>query len=224
MTEAPISHEESIDLDAWLDGAHRTERSVTLYARADLLADIDQLEAKLRQVAEIPAEDRSYADADESAQIKADIDRLYVDLDSSKLVVRVTSLEDTEYNEIVEQVKKDLKDEADQAAARARADAREKARRLEITSVNDINAFIRPAANTAADAVINREVSIRTIAAAVVSPKMSVEQVRRLYKQIGDAQVGLLSQAYTRASIEAPQVTVPKSSKPSQAGTGTTSS
>lgn len=215
---------EVIDLDDWLDGAHRAERSVTLYARADLLADIDQLEAKLRQVAEVPEEDRSYADTDAGAEIRANIDRLYVALDESKLVVRVTSLEDTEQEAIAEQVKKDLKAEADKAASEARAEAREKCRRLEITAANDINAFVRPAANAAADAVIEREVSIRTIAAAVVSPRMSIEQVRKLYKKIGDAQVALLSQAYTRASLEAPQVTVPKSSTPSQAGSGNTSS
>ncbi|HEY9356489.1 MAG TPA: hypothetical protein VIQ52_09320 [Arthrobacter sp.] len=221
MTE---SIPETLDLDAWLDGAHRAERSVTLYARADLLADIDQLEAKLRQVAEIPEEDRSYGDADEAAEIRADIDRLNIDLYASRLVVRVTSLEDTDEEAIREQVRKDLKDEADKAAAKARDEAREKCRRLEITAANDINAFIRPAANAAADAVIDRESSIRMIAAAVVAPKMSVEQVRRLYKKIGDAQVALLSQAYSRASMEAPQVTVPKSSKPSQADAGTTSS
>lgn len=220
-TEAPT---EVLDLDAWLDGAHRAERSVTLYARADLLADIDQLEAKLRQATEIPEEDRSYADGPAGADIQAKIDALYVELDASKLVVRVTSLEDTEYNDIVEQVKKDLKSEADAAARKARDEAREKCRRLEITAANDVNAFIRPAANAAAEAVVEREVSIRTIAAAVVSPKMSVEQVRKLYKRIGDAQVALLSQAFTRASLEAPQVTVPKSSKPSQSGAGTISS
>lgn len=221
MSDAP---NETIDLDDWLDGAHRAERSVTLYARADLLADIDQLEAKLRQVAEVPEEDRSYADADEGAEIRAQINALYVSLDQSKLIVRVTSLEDTQYEAIVEQVKKDLKTEADKAAADARQEARERCRRLEITAANDINAFVRPAANAAAEAVIERETSIRTIAAAVVSPKMSVEQVRKLYSRIGDAQVALLSQAYTRASNEAPQVTVPKSSKPSQAGDGGTSS
>jgi hypothetical protein len=221
MSEAPTEH---LDLDAWLDGAHRAERSVTLYARADLLADIDQLEAKLRQVTEIPEEDRSYADTDEGAEIRADIERIYVDLDASKMVFRVTSLEDTEQEAIAEQVKKDLKAEADKAASEARAEAREKCRRLEITAVNDINAFIRPAANAAAEAVIEREVSIRTIAAAVVSPKMTVEQVRKLYTRIGDAQVALLSQAYSRASLEAPQVTVPKLSKPSPVGDGTTSS
>lgn len=221
MSETPA---EIIDLDDWLDGAHRAERSVTLYARADLLADIDQLEAALRQVATVPAEDRSYADVDEGAEIRAKIEAHYVTLDASKLVVRVTSLEDTEQNAIAEQVKKDLKAEADKAAAEARQEAREKCRRLDITAANDINAFVRPAANAAADAVIERETSIRTIAAAVVSPRMSVEQVRKLYTKIGDAQVALLSQAYTRASLEAPQVTVPKSSTPSPQANGSTSS
>ena len=210
MSETPVENTAPLDLDAWLDGAHRTARSVTLYARADLLADIDVLEAKLRQVKDVPEEDRSYADTDEATQIQSDIDKLYVQMASSAMEFRVTSLEDTEYNAIVDQVKKDLKDEADKAAAAARAEAREKCRRLEITAANDINAFVRPAANAAADAVIEREVSIRTIAAAVLSPKLTVDQVRRLYSQLGDSQVALLSQAYTRAAIEAPQVNVPK--------------
>ena len=209
MTET--STPEAFDVDAWLDGAHRTARSVKLYSRADLLADIDVLEAKLRSVKDVPDEDRSYADGDAAAEIQKQIDNLYIQMDASALEFRVTSLEDTKYQEIVDQVKKDLKDEIDAAASKARTEAREKCRRLEITAVNDINSFIRPAANAAAEAVIEREVSIRTIAAAVIQPVLSVEQVRKLYSILGDSQVALLSQAYTRAAIEAPQVTVPKS-------------
>jgi hypothetical protein len=210
MTEA-TTPELPFDVDAWLDGAHRTARSVKLYSRADLLADIDVLEAKLRSVKDVPDEDRSYADGDAAAEIQKQIDNLYIQMDASALEFRVTSLEDTKYQEIVDQVKKDLKDEIDAAASKARTEAREKCRRLEITAVNDINSFIRPAANAAAEAVIEREVSIRTIAAAVIQPVLSVEQVRKLYSILGDSQVALLSQAYTRAAIEAPQVTVPKS-------------
>lgn len=214
---------ETVDLDEWLDGAHRAERSVTLYARADLLADLDQLEAKKRQAADIPEEDRSYGDASVDA-IQEQIDELQAALYESKMVFRVTSLEDTEQTAISEQVKAELKDEADQAAKKAREEAKLKCRRLEITAPNDVNAFVRTAANAAADAVIEREVTIRTIAAAVVSPKMTPDKVRKLYTRVGDAQVALLSQAYTRASLEAPQVTVPKSSKPSPQGDGNTSS
>lgn len=214
---------EEFNLDNWLDGIQRTERSVTLYARPDLLADIDELEAKLRLAVEVPEEDRAMTDGT-GGKLQEKIDALYVALDASKLVFRVSFLDDEEQNAIVEAVKAELKGEADKAASEARKEARDKCKRLDITQPNDINTITRTMANAAADKVIEREVSIRTIAAAVVSPKLSVEQVRKLYTKVGDAQIALLSQAYSRASNEAPQVTVPKSLKPSRNGeTGTSS-
>ena len=214
---------DSFNLDNWLDGIQRTERSVTLYARPDLLADIDELEAAQRQAAEIPEEDRAAGEST-GGKLQEKIDELYIALDASKQVFRVSFLDDDEQNAIREAVKTDLKDDADKAAAAARKEGREKCRRMEITQANDINTIVRTMANAAADKVIEREVSIRTIAAAVVSPKLSVEQVRKLYTKVGDAQIALLSMAYSRASNEAPQVTVPKSLKPSPTDeTGTSS-
>lgn len=214
---------EEFNLDNWLDGIQRTERSVTLYARPDLLADIDELEAKQRQAAEIPEEDRAAGEST-GGVLQEKIDNLYIALDASKLVFRVSFLDDEEQNAIREGVKADLKAEADAAAAAGRKEAREKCKRLEITQPNDINTISRTMASTAADKVIEREVSIRTIAAAVVSPKLSVDQVRKLYTKVGDAQIGLLNVAYSRASNEAPQVTVPKSSTPSPTDDGPMSS
>lgn len=214
---------EEFNLDNWLDGIQRTERSVTLYGRPDLLADIDELEAQQRQAAEIPEEDRAAGEST-GGKLQEKIDALYVAVDASKLVFRVSFLDDEEQNAIESQVKTDLKAEADKAAADARKEAKEKCKRLEITTANDINTVARTMSLAAADKVIEREVSIRTIAAAVVSPKLSVEQVRKLYTKVGDAQIKLLSMAYTRASNEAPQVTVPKSLKPSPTDeTGTSS-
>ena len=214
---------EEFNLDNWLDGIKRTERSVTLYARPDLLADIDELEAQQRQAATIPEEDRAAGEST-GGKLQEKIDSLYIALDASKLVFRVSFLDDEEQNAIESQVKTDLKAEADKAAADARREARDKCKRLDITTANDINTIARQMANAAADKVIEREVSVRTIAAAVVSPKLSVEQVRKLYTKVGDAQISLLSMAYSRASNEAPQVTVPKSLKPSQTDeTGTSS-
>lgn len=214
---------ESFDLDNWLDGIQRTERSVTLYARPDLLADIDELEAKLRLAAEIPEEDRAMSDST-GGKLQEQIDALYIALDASKQVFRVSFLDDEEVNAIQEAVKTELKDVADRAAADARKEAREKCKRLEITQPNDIANVMRTMANAAADKVIEREVSIRTLAAAVVSPKLSVDQIRKLYTKVGDAQIALLSIAYSRAGNEAPQVAVPKSSRPSQTGETSTSS
>ncbi|MET4095111.1 hypothetical protein [Arthrobacter sp. UYCu712] len=221
MTETPGT--DDFNLDNWLDGIQRTERSVTLYARPDLLADIDELEAQLRTAAEVHEEDRSLSD-DGGAKIQQRLDALYIDLDASKRIFRVSFLDDEEQQAIEVAVKAELKDEADKAAAEARKEAKEKCKRLEITQPNDINSLARTMANTAAEKIFEREVSIRTIAAAVVSPKLTVGQVRKLCTKVGDAQIRLLSMAYTRASNEAPQVTVPKSSKPSPTDDGHTSS
>lgn len=214
---------EEFNLDNWLDGIQRTERSVTLYGRPDLLADIDELEAQQRATSDIPEEDRAAGEST-GGKLQEKIDALYLALDASKLVFRVSFLDDQEQNAIEESAKADMKAEADAAAAAARKEAKEKCKRLEITQPNEINTIARNMANAAADKVIEREVSIRTIAAAVVSPRLSVEQVRKLYTKVGDSQIALLSRAYSRASVEAPQVTVPKSLKPSQTdGTGTSS-
>jgi hypothetical protein len=221
MTETPGT--DDFDLDNWLDGIQRTERSVTLYARPDLLADIDELEAQKRAAAEIPEEDRAAGEST-GGKLQEKIDALYIALDASKRIFRVSFLDDQEQEAISTAVKAELKGEADKAAAEARQEGREKCKRLEITNVNDINTLARTMANAAADALIAREVNVRTIAAAVVSPKLSVDQVRKLYTKVGDAQIGLISAAYSRASIEAPQVTVPKSSTPSPTDDGRMSS
>lgn len=221
MTTTPAS--DHFNLDDWLDGIQRTERSVTLYGRPDLLADIDELEAQQRQAAAIPEEDRAAGEST-GGKLQEKIDALYIALDASKLVFRVSFLDDEEQNAIESQVKEDLKADADKAAAAARKEAREKCKRLDITTANDINLMARTMANAAADAVIQREVNIRTIAAAVVSPRLTVDQVRKLYTKVGDSQIALLSKAYSRASNEAPQVTVPKSLQPSQIDDGPMSS
>lgn len=221
MTTTPAT--EDFNLDDWLDGIQRTERSVTLYGRPDLLADIDLLEAQKRQDAQVPEEDRAAGEST-GGVLQEKIDALYLALDASKLVFRVSFLDDEEQNAIQETVKADLKEDADKAAAAARKEAREKCKRMEITQPNDINQIARQMANAASDKVIEREVSIRTIAAAVVAPRLTVEQVRKLYTKVGDSQIALLSMAYSRAANEAPQVTVPKSSTPSRTDDGPTSS
>ena len=223
---------EEMNLDDWLDGVQRTERSVTLYGRADLLAEIDELEAKKRQLNAIDEDDEALDGGGAAFAIQEKIDALMIAIDASKMVFHVSFLEDTELDAIRAAVKEDLKDEADAAAALARKEALEKCRRLEIKQANDINTIARQMASAAIDNVFEREVTIRTIAAAARAklPKkpepvaISVEQVRKLYSKVGDSQIALISQAYSRATIEAPQVTVPKSSKPSSNDDGLTSS
>ena len=221
MTE--ISSEPDFDLEAWLDGAKRTERAVTVYSRGDLLADIDKLEAEQRTLAAIPESDRAMSDGDGS-HLQARIDELNLKIDASKLEMRVTFLDDEEQAAIRSEVKAELKAEADSAAKKAAVEAREYCARSEITLKSDVDQVVRRMTSSASDKVIEREVSIRTLSSCLVHPAMTPDQVRKLYRVIGDSQVALISQAYTRASVEAPEVQVPKLRTPSRNDDGLTSS
>lgn len=224
MTELPnIEPNPDFDFDAWLDGAKRTERAVTVYGRGDLLAVIDKLEAEQRTFASIPEADRAMSDGDGS-HLQGQIDALYAELDKSKVEMRVTFLDDEEQAEIRAAVKTDLKAEADTAAKKAAAEARESCARAEIKVPADVNQVIRRMTTEAANKVIEREVSIRTLSACLVHPVMSPDQVRKLYKVIGDSQLAVITAAYTRASVEAPEVQVPKSLQPSPSDDGAMSS
>jgi ribosomal protein S13 len=224
----------AFDLDALLDGARRTERTATLYLRHDLIADVEELQAQKRQIAEIPDEDRSYADADPSAYLDRRIGDLYLQIDASRLDFRVSFLTDDEVEDIKDAVAADPAVTADVQAAvdKAAKDARDQAKLLDITAVNDINTLVRTMRAKAADQVREREINIRTIAAAAKVKNtstgsyepVSAEQIRKIYTKVGDAQIQNLSRAYSRAMVEEPQVTVPKSSKPSPTGDGLTSS
>lgn len=214
-----------LDLEAFLSQAKRAERTVTVFARWDIKADIELLETKLRTLPAAPIDDDAYGDEDSpAAEIQAKIDDLYFQIYESRMDLRVTTLIDTELEEIELKVKEDLKEEANAAAKAAIADARTQCRRAEITATNDINTIIRNAATLAAQTVINREVNVRQIAACIVTPVMTPDNVRALYAAIGDTQVGMINAAYTRASIEEPKVAVPKSLKPSPNSNGPTSS
>lgn len=213
MTEVTPEANTEFDLDAWLDGAKRTERAVTVYGRGDLLAVIDKLEAERRTLASIPDEDRALGESDGS-NLQGQIEALYAQMGGSKLELRVTFLDDEEQKKIRDDVEKDLEKEADTASREAAVEARKKCARAEIKVPAEINEVVRRMTTAAAEKVIEREVSIRTLSACLVDPVMDRDQVRKLYRVIGDSQLARITEAYTRASIEAPEVLVPKSLAP----------
>lgn len=209
MTE--ISNEHDFDFEGWLSAARRPERSVVVYGRADLLADIDQLEAELRAVVTIPDEDRAMGDASGS-DIEKQIDALYEQMGASKMVIRVKGLIDNETELIRDktEAEADVQELMNSAASKARADARKNCARAEVKAVNDVNAFVRNAAIAASSQVLQREADLRILAEAIVSPKMSVAGVRAMLETIGEPQVNLVKAAQSRASNEAPKVALPK--------------
>lgn len=208
-----------IDFDEWLAGGERKAHFVTLYARADLYADIEELELQRVVTEEIPEEDRALGDSSHNpnAELEQRINELWMQLSESKKEFRVSARTKDEVKEIREAVIADLKAEADEAAGRARTRARDNAKRLGVTAANDINTMVRAQAAQAYAEVIDGETDIRVLAQSITIRSgeqwvpLTVDQVRAIQKKLGGSQMEAINQAYARAAGEAPVVTVPKS-------------
>lgn len=211
------------DIDAYIDGAQRSEAVAEIFLRPDLDADIQILEAEQRLLKSIPDEDRAMGDSNGS-ELQAQIDALYVQMGNSKRDFRVRALNDEETELIRTTAAKDIKELLDKAASDARADAKVQCERAGIKGVNDINAFVRAAAIAASSAVLQKELDFRVIADALVSPRTDVERLKKLVAQIGEVQFNKVKEAYSRATNTGPKVMVPKSLTPSPIDDGPTSS
>lgn len=171
---APLGAPEDFDLDAWLTDAKRPERSVTVYKRADLLAELDDLERRIDELNSIPEEDQSLADS--PSALEAEYLAKAQAFHDSGLLIRVKGLTSDEITAIGEESKA-AKDTAEQAGR-------------------------------------------RLVAAALVSPKLTFDQLKKLSDAIGSAQMQLIVGAYQLATMKAPEVTVPFSRKSSGQGSG----
>lgn len=222
MTENQIATTE-LDLDAWLAGGSRNTQIVSLYARNDLFAEIQKLEAELlpeKDTSE-PDPDASLGDVDEAvahnAALQSRIDELWTELGKSKKEFKVAGRTTEETIAIEKQIRVDLKDQIDQAAKEGREEGKQRAARLMVTLPDDINKMVRAGANDAMNILINLETAVRTISASTTVKigdtwhPVTHDQVRNLYKKLGEPQVDLLAHAASRTAHEAPEVTVPKS-------------
>lgn len=218
---APAAQDtEELDLDDWLTGGQRKAHPVTLYSRADLLADIEELEAERRLQERIIAPEDLPLGGSATTDLDERIDALYSQLHASKKEFRVSSLTQPEVEAIRAQVRKDLKEAIDLAAAEAREEAKNTVRRMGVTAPAEVNNVLRAQALDAANKVIEHETTARVLAACTVMRRgaewvaLTPEQVKRIEKTIGSSQIDNWNRAFSRASNEAPVVTVPKSRKP----------
>lgn len=143
----------AFDLDAWIEGASRPERTVTLYRDGHLLAELDDLEARIKTAKAVPADERGITD-DSPQALQEQWDGVAERFAASALQVRVRAITNAEYAEA---------HKAGRKAAGGKDDP--------------------------------EMIGLHVVAAAVVSPPMTVEQVSRLRDRIGEAQIGLLAVA-----------------------------
>jgi hypothetical protein len=168
MTETP----KDFDFDAWLDGAERPERAVTVYQKSGLIAELDRLAELINNADEEDVDGPSMGGG--AGSLRAEYATIAQQFHDSALTVRVQSLTKDEQREIAE-------------------------------------------ANTDLDKTALGRV---ILSQAIISPKATPAQVKKLERVIGDAQFARILTAYYQACNEVPEVSADFLPKPSTRGDG----
>jgi hypothetical protein len=166
MTETP----QTFDIDAWLEDAERPARSVTVYQKAGLIANLDELAEQISNAEDEEVDGPSMGGGNLRAKY-ADLAQKFHD---SALTVRVQSLTNQEQAELLEGHDDD--------------------------SMADRGAIV--------------------LASAIVHPKMTAAQVRRLNSVLGDAQFSRILDAWNQVCRNAPAVSADFLPKRSTQGDG----
>lgn len=91
---------QDFDFDAWLEGAERPERAVTVYQKAGLIADLDRLEAQI-----LAADDSEDADGPSmgggAGKLRAEYQKLAQQFHDSALTFVVQGRDDAEKAELL---------------------------------------------------------------------------------------------------------------------------
>lgn len=101
----PVPDPATFDLNAWINGVTGTVRAVTLYQRADLLAEVDELQRQLRIAERIPDEDRGLGDPTPDG-IRRRLEQVAADFEKSALVFKVQGQSDEARDRIAKKLKK----------------------------------------------------------------------------------------------------------------------
>lgn len=158
---------EDFDIEAWMVDAQRPKRSVQLFKRADLLAEIDSLERRIdteRSAREIEPE---LTAGSELLDLEREYEKTLEKIHASAITVTVQGLVVDEIEAIDKEVKAEYEGKPFEAS-------QEKGRRM--------------------------------IVAALVSPKMTIAQVRVLEKKVGSAQIARIAVAVNEATNQLPHV------------------
>lgn len=217
-----LTHEvsEELDFDEWLRSGARTTRHVNLFARMDLIAEIDELDKQRVTPEQYKTDEASLGggqDINPNAEIDAKIEALEAEIWKSKRAFRVTALTDEENREIKRSVLEDFKDEIDKAAAQGRAEAIRTVKRMEITAPSEVNQVVRTGAKKYAEDLINYETGARVIAATTTTRnasgqwvKLDEETVKKIERLLGEGQINLLIEAANSARLEVPEISPSK--------------
>lgn len=193
----------------FIAGFKAASQPVTIFQRPDLAAELNEIDRRI-EILHAESTEGSLGDVG-TQELEARRDRLTEELEQSAHEFRVQALSPERVEEIAETARNAAKDKADEAAKKARDWAREQCRRGDIKDPKEINSHLRRAASEASESVIARETGIHTLAAAIVQPELSVDDVRQLAEVMGEGQVQNLQKAFYEVSSLDPSASLPKS-------------
>ena len=84
-----MSEPKDFDLDAWLDGADRPQRSVTVYQKAGLIAELDELATKIEHAEADEEAEPSLSEVGESRRLRAKYAEVAGKFHASAMTLRI---------------------------------------------------------------------------------------------------------------------------------------
>lgn len=194
MPEEEALTPESFDFDQWLAGAYKPTRGSTVHQRGDLIAELDRVQEQIELAESVPDDERSLSDASPD-KLRAKYAELAQQFHDSGLFVKVTghSIEEKQAIYKAADAEVESKFAADDKSAEAKAHRVEQAKQLTYVLLED----------------------------ALVSPRLTAEQLRRLHQRVGEAEFTRVVRDYQEASsaINEPSADfLPKPSTQGEAG------
>ncbi|NOJ59760.1 hypothetical protein [Arthrobacter sp. 260] len=103
MTNSP----DEFDLDGWVKGIKRPERSVTVYQRPDIIAELDELERQIKTARRVAQDDEGSLGSKRSLRaLEGEYQRMAQEFSDSALTIRLRLVDADEKKRIVAKSKK----------------------------------------------------------------------------------------------------------------------
>lgn len=199
------------NVDDFVSGFRAATAKVTIFQRPDLAGDINHLDHQISLLADDDSE--GSLGGGELDDLREQRDMLTRELEQSAHTFVLQALGRERIDAITEAARKAAKDAADEAAKKARAWAKEQLTRDEEKDPQAVKDSMRQASQAAARAVLSHEEGLQILAAALVDPVLTVEQLRRISEVMGEGQVMKLQRAFYDLTARDPEASIPKSSR-----------
>lgn len=201
------------NVDDFVSGFRAATQKVTIFQRPDLAGEINHIERQIELIESERSDDASLSDDDGADELREQRDALTRELEDSAHTFVLQALGRERVDAITEEARKACKDRADDAAKKARAWAKEQLARDEEKDPQAIKDAMRQASQAAARAIISHEEGLHILAAALIDPVLTVDQVRRISEVMGEGQVHKLQTAFYELTSRDPEASIPKSSR-----------